>query len=277
MDEFITIKPWSSLTNSSTKKVNRDKTSLYIPTSIRNKIKHQQSKLIKNAFVNNDVKTILKALVLHGGIKARYSNEKIKGLEDDASKQQIIIYTTVLNKGYVLMYSRASKAKDGGKKPEVDPRLYGSYSIGFGGHTSDKDRVEVNLLIESFKDLMPALFPEISMLISATKGRVNELNEELGLNPEDFKRLELLGSFYLKLPKTADGKDSVHSLHTAICAVAEINDETIGKKEIKLPRSEFASAQWVKKQDLIKTFKAIEKAGGSVEEWSWVMAKEFLN
>jgi predicted NUDIX family phosphoesterase len=204
----------------------------------------------------------------------------VRSNKDDFSKQQIIIYTAILNKGYVLMYYRAREKDNQIVKVNVDPRLGGQYSIGFGGHTADKDRLEAILSIEGFKDLLPALFPELAMVMSTTKARVTEMYEELGLEPQDFKYLKLLGTFYLKFaPKQLikGSQESVHAVHTAVAAVAEINEQTIGDKSLKLPRSEFGGAEWVKLTNLVKTFTDIEKAGGTVEKWSWILAKDFLD
>jgi predicted NUDIX family phosphoesterase len=261
-------------------KLTREKTSLYIPTRIRNKIKFKRSQYFKNVFVNHEVRSILKAIVLHGKIKHRYTVGKKKGLEEDVSKQQIIFYTVVIDQGYILMYSRAQEGGNTGGQVNVEPRLEGRFSIGFGGHTSDKDQFEVNLLIESFKDLIPALFPEIALVMSTNKARINELFEELGLEPDDFKWIKPVGTFYVKdLPQAHKQKKqvSVQDVHTAICAIAEVNGNTIGNRKLKLPKSEFGGAQWVKIKDLSKTFAKIEKAGGQVEEWSKIVAKEYLS
>lgn len=276
MNEYFYIEPKVRVKSIATAKANREKTALFIPTRIRNKIKFRKSKNFKDVFINNDEKSILKAITLNGDIKPRYTVGKKKGLEDDITKQQIIIYTVVINKGHVLLYWRADKEKE---KMNVDARLQGKYSIGFGGHTSDKDRMEVTLLLESFKDLIPALFPELAMVMSTTKARISELYEELGLEPNDFKSLKLLGTFFKKFDYKKHKRDEpipVSAVHTGICAIAEINEKTIGKKSLQLPKSEFGGAEWVKIKDLEKKFIDIEKKGGSVEEWSWILIKEFL-
>jgi len=279
-NDYFYIEPKVRVKSPETNKLTREKTALYIPTRIRNQIKFSKSKHFDNVYLNHDVKAILKAITLHSKIKHRYSIGNKKGLEDDFSKQQIIIYTAILNKGYVLMYYRAREKDNQIVKVNVDPRLGGQYSIGFGGHTADKDRLEAILSIEGFKDLLPALFPELAMVMSTTKARVTEMYEELGLEPQDFKYLKLLGTFYLKFaPKQLikGSQESVHAVHTAVAAVAEINEQTIGDKSLKLPRSEFGGAEWVKLTNLVKTFTDIEKAGGTVEKWSWILAKDFLD
>lgn len=93
--------------------------------------------------------------------------------------KQVISYDVIEQQGKIFIYERTKK---GG-----EARLHSKCSIGVGGHVSKNTDIAEN------------------MLQVINNGRIRELKEEVGLNPEDFV-LEPLGCLY----SSADAVSRVH-------------------------------------------------------------------
>src|SRR5260221_711735 len=91
-----------------------------------------------SVWVTDEIEEVIKAVSLHAKIGLRNRLGKYKGLEIDPSRQQIILYTLVLDKDlkHILFYRRAdAKNVPSTHRNELgDVRLRGKGSIGFGGH-----------------------------------------------------------------------------------------------------------------------------------------------
>lgn len=255
---------------------NREKTSLYIPTAIRDQLAFTQSKQDKNFFVCYDMTAILRAISFYGDIGYRYDHASEQGLEYDLTKQQPIVYTIVIAGGHLLFYRRAyetKKIKD--EQIVVEERMRGKISIGFGGHTTGEDRRHLTTL----GILFPGIHPEIQTISALEQSQTAEWQEELGIGQNDIKIFRLLGAFHMKFgteilknPKTAP----VEAFHIGICAVAELDEKRLAGRGLYLPKNEIAEVQWVPLNQVKKTLRLYERRGATIDLWTKYIAEEFL-
>ena len=107
-----------------------EKTSLFVPTRYLsdNRVGFLPSSISPEIFVTRNIQELMRTIFKYGDTANRYG---IEGLEEDSTRQQIIIYTMVTCQENLLWYKRSAK---GG-----DPRLQGKFSIGFGGHKTKED------------------------------------------------------------------------------------------------------------------------------------------
>lgn len=241
------------------------KTALFIPTTILNKLPSIQAKSNERFVIYTDVNSIVRSVLLHGKTGKRYG---LRGLENDPTKQQLIIYNIVLSCDgkSVLMYQRNDKG---------DERLHKNYSIGFGGHIEESDNKQLQTLALAFH----LMYKEIAMTIALEEASQRELAEEIGINEED-TQIQFVSAYrekYTQEEVKKSKKISVHAVHTGILALAKLNSKRMQNRTLKLPVEEFSAAEWVPLKGLKQRLAEIDSSGAQMELWSRFVINEFTS
>ena len=219
-----------------------------------------------HVFVTRQPEEVLDAVNENRNFGSRNDFDGIKGLENDPSRQQMIVYTLITSGDNVLLYRRASHG-------EGDSRLLGNASIGFGGHTGIDDLRDIVILEESGD----SSFIEADRHDGSLKnGITREIEEELKVS-RDQMDLKVVGAFYEEytneeLQKMKD--IPVGAVHTCIIASAELN---LDVSEIHLQSDEIATAEWVKMTELNDKIKFLKEQGITVENWTTIGFEEFAD
>ena len=253
-----------------------EKTSLYVPTEllISEKSGFVQSSFSPDVFITRNVPEVLKIIFKYGDIAKRYGENS---LENDPSRQQIIIYTMVTCQENLLWNQRSSPNKKG-KKFIGDPRLQGRYAVGFGGHKTREDIVLSREELIFLRDLLPAIQDETGTMLGLKRGFFSEVEEEIGILRENIQDLKLLGAFYDKRIEDPILPVQVGWVHTGIAAVLEVDPRTTN--QLLFRSSEIAKAWWIPfgrvEEELEKRQNDwIKGRGPKVETWTEIMIKEF--
>lgn len=256
----------------------REKTALWIPTSVRDRLPFKPSKNFPNVSVLDDPVSLFSSVVHHGRFDRRYGEG---GLEDNPTRQQIIIYSMVTVGDHILVYQRAStddvQAEDTDKLG--DSRLRGRVSVGFGGHTSANDHQEHMIENGILATLMPIVWPGVVLGTSLTRARLVELKEELGIPSEAIEDFKFLGGFFetFSEEELSDPKNiPVGSVHTGICGLVTLNPYVLRDAGLVCQRTEIAAAQWYPKAEVIEAITAMKAQGRKVESWTDIVLNEFL-
>jgi len=170
-----------------------------------------------------------------------------KQAENNSNFRHIISYSAILCQRKIALYQRAGS----------ETRLHGSLSIGFGGHVTTEDIVlkhEVSSTLDGLYDIME-IAGAINIDATVRKALRRELEEEVGLQSDDFERIGLI-----TLDKTP--VDFVH-VGVAFSTKVETFDMVRTSFEIK-------EISWVSKQELKEI-----AAKGKLESWSCKLL-EFL-
>ncbi|MDO8599857.1 MAG: hypothetical protein Q7R44_00385 [bacterium] len=256
----------------------KEKTALFVPKSILFEAAgFSQSSFSPDVLVTRDVTSVLATIFQHGAVANRYG---AGGLEQDPTRQQIIIYTLVVCNEHLLWYQRATKEnlKTVDPKHHGDPRLQGRFSVGFGGH---KTRDDISIAEEELmflKDLLPVIRGGLGRMLGLNHGFLQEAQEELGIKRHDLKDLALLGAFYDARFEDPFVDIQVGWVHTGVVAVIEVDPDSLEHLTYKL--REIADAWWVPLKDIQKELekKQSDYAGGQgpkVESWTEVVLREF--
>ncbi len=202
-------------------------------------------------WVSADIDELIRAVSHYGRIGSRQAVGPYKGLENDPSRQQIILYTVVFDRAlkHILFYRRADSHSDAETKPAVtgDSRLRGKASLGFGGHIDQIDQFQWKVL----SILIPGFYQQIRRSLSLEVARIREFEEELGINGADLAHFFLAKAFR-KVYTPAELQDlpevPVHAVHICICAVAVLDTYKLAAESRPLifRRSEIASLEWIK-------------------------------
>src|SRR6266446_8446407 len=88
----------------------RNKQALFVPTKQISRL-FQRSAFDPRIWVTDDVEKLLGVVSRSGRVGSRLPQKNYKGLENDPSRQQIILYTLVLDRDlqHMLIYRRADK------------------------------------------------------------------------------------------------------------------------------------------------------------------------
>lgn len=254
------------------------KTSLFVPK--RHLLAAAEFKASKNISkqvqITDDINGVLKAVFTHGDVAERFGDN---GLENDPTKQQIIVYTAVVCQGHVLWYQRASEKSELKEKKVLETRLQGKYSIGFGGHKTSADIQFSRKELVFLKQLLPAVCNEIGTILGVNRGFFAEVEEELGLTRESVKEVKLLGAFMDNRFEDPQDEIQVEWVHTGIATILEVDESQVDR--LTLRKSEITKAWWVPQQSLRKEYEKLRKdwlsgRGSKVERWTEIMIKEFL-
>lgn len=140
-----------------------EKTSLYVPTRYLTdeQVGFLPSSFSPEVFVTRNVRELLTAVFKHSDTAKRFGDG---GLEEDPSRQQIIVYSFVVCQGQLLWYQRAD-SKDHG-----DPRLRGKISVGLGGHKTREDISFSREELVFLGDLLPAIKDEVGTMLGINRG-----------------------------------------------------------------------------------------------------------
>ncbi len=259
------------------KAVDQDKTSLYVPTEFlfTQKTGFKPSSFSSNVLITRNVPEVLKVIFKYGSVSKRYGES---GLENDPSRQQIIIYTMITCQKNLLWYQRATPEVKKSTKFIGDERLQGRFTVGFGGHKSYKDigfsREELIFL----RDLLPAIQDEVGTMLGLNHGFFREVEEEVGVSRVGVRDLRLLGAFYDKRIEDPLFSVQVGWVHTGIAAVLEVNAEFTD--HLTFRSSEIANSWWVpfdkvEKELKIKQGSWLKGKGPKIETWTEIMIREF--
>ncbi|OGM60985.1 hypothetical protein A3A75_01880 [Candidatus Woesebacteria bacterium RIFCSPLOWO2_01_FULL_39_10] len=259
------------------KEEDQDKTSLFVPTEIlfTQQADFKPSSFSSDVLVTRNVPEVLKVIFKHGSVSERYGED---GLENDPTRQQIIIYTMITCQKNLLWYQRATSEVKKSTKFIGDARLQGRFTVGFGGHKSYKDigfsREELIFL----RDLLPAIQDEVGTMLGLNHGFFREVEEEIGVPRISVQDLRLLGAFYDKRIEDPLLSVQVGWVHTGIAAVLEVNPEFID--HLTFRSSEIANAWWVPFDKVEKELRTkqgnwLKGKGPKIESWAEIMIKEF--
>lgn len=251
-----------------------ERSAFYVPTDVlMRKVSFSESRLLRGVLVTQDIHALLKTALKDGRVGLRYGKD---GLENDLSRQQIILYTMIIWKDYVLFYQRPQVTEVGKTERKYlgDKRLQGKVAVGFGGHKTlaDFEHAVHNLMFVD--ELFPGLMPEMSNLVCLNIGFLNEIREELGIRTEDSRQLTLLGGFRDLRAKSKKDAVDVSYVHTAIVGVLELSHDVDGSVGVlRLPAHEVSAAWWVRLGNIKDELRKVRQ---SVEPWSEVLIREFL-
>ena len=228
-----------------------------------------------DVLVTRNVPEVLKVVFKYGDVARRYGEN---GLENDPTRQQIIIYTMVTCQENLLWYQRSSPEAKKGRKFIGDPRLQGRFTVGFGGHKTQEDISISREELIFLKGLLPAVQDEVGTVLGLNRGFFSEVEEEIGITRDGVENLKLLGAFYDKRIEDPLLPVQVGWVHTGIAAVLEINSRVVS--HLTFPTSEIAKAWWV---PFSKVEEEMEKRQGDwnrgkepkIETWTEIMIKEF--
>ena len=253
-----------------------EKTALYVKTEslFDDRTGFVASSFSDQVLVTNKIGEVLKVIFKQGNVARRYGDG---GLENDPTRQQIIVYSMVTCQNHLLWYQRTSPNKQKGEFVG-DPRLQGRFSVGFGGHKTREDITISREELIFLKDLLPAVEEEIGTVVGLNKGFFSEVEEEIGISREGIKDLTLLGAFYDKRIEDPLLPVQVGWVHTGIAAVLKVNPLVMSRLVFRA--SEIAKAWWVPfgkvKQELEKRQENWAKGvGPKVETWTEIMIEEF--
>ncbi len=249
-----------------------EKTSLYVPTEklITKQNGFRLAKFSKDVFVSKDIGRIFKTIFKYGDFANRYGKNC---LEEDPSRLQIIIYALILCQGNLLCYQRADSSVVKGILIN-EPRLKGRISVGFAGHNTREDMVASQEDLAFFTPLLPGIKDEVGLLLGLNNGMYKEVLEELNIQRQNIKSLEILGGFYDKRISDPDLKTQTGSVHFGILSVLEIDPSTT--TGLTLRRNEIAKAWWVPFRNISRLFQEYDlkfkaERGPRVEPWTEVV------
>ncbi len=253
------------------------KQALYVPTQKIAKL-FKKSTFDSHIWVTSDIDLLLQAISHYGKIGPRKAEGKYKGLEGDPTRQQIILYTLVLDKDleHILFYTRSSPQSVSSSQINLlgDKRLQGKGSIGFGGHIEHIDQFQWKVLAL----LIPGFYEQIRKTLSLEIARIREFEEELGINGTDLAHFFLATAFRQVYTKEELQEDiPVGAVHTCICAVAILDTQKLlaENRSLIFQKSEIASLEWIKVKELKKLLERFENDGGEIEEWSQILIHLF--
>jgi predicted NUDIX family phosphoesterase len=241
------------------------RSALFVPKENLLNAGFEQSGINPHVYVTRQPQEVLEAVNENRNFGSRDDVDKWKGLENDPSRQQMIVYTLITSGDNVLLYRRASKG-------EGDKRLMGNASIGFGGHTGVEDLKDIAIL-ESVGD---GEYRESDRHDGSLKsGVTREIEEELRISKEQMD-MKVVGAFYEEYSDQELNDDTipVGAVHTCIIANAELHSDV---PEVHLQSDEIASAEWVKMKDLNTKLDSLKNEGVIVENWTSIGSSEFAD
>jgi predicted NUDIX family phosphoesterase len=243
----------------------RERTALFVPTKLIEKLPFHEAKTNKRFALCTDIHEIIRAILLHGKEGNRYGKH---GLESDPTKQQLIIYTVILSADgkSVLLYQRSTE--------DNDERLKKKYSIGFGGHIEGSDKKSFYTLNLAF----PLMYKEIALMFALEDATNRELSEELGITEED-SEIHFIAAFreVFDLKKSPQSELPVEAMHTGVLAFAQLNSKRMQNRVLRLPKESFADAQWIQINALEEKIHALQQEGHLPEEWTKLVVTEFIS
>lgn len=254
-----------------------EKTSLFVP---KDKLVNEENGFGPSSFssevlVSKNIQSVLKTIFKYGDVAKRYGEG---GLENDPTRQQVIIYAAVVCNGNLLWYQRPDLKAELKKKFVGDTRLQGRFSVGFGGHKTEEDFSISRLELVFLKDVLSGVEKEVSTLLGLNKGLFSEVEEEIGLKRNGVKSLKLLGSFFDGRYEDPFVNVQVGWVHTGIAAILEVDKEAV--EYLTFRKSEVAKVWWVPFNKVLRELRVREKdwqrgKGSKVETWTEVVLKEF--
>ena len=157
--------------------------------------------------------------------------------EENPEFKQPIPYGVLINsQGEVFLYKRWGKNSTAGEK-----RLHEKLSIGVGGHVEKKD-------VGNSQDPLTLTFQR-------------ELEEEIGLKPQDIDEIKLIGF-------VNDDSNEVGKVHLGIVFLVKVKDDFKPvMSDGELQSGEFVSPQEIKK--------SVEE-WGDMETWSQIILNEYF-
>lgn len=238
-----------------------DRSALFVPTEDITGLEFSPSQKTPNVRVTRNPESVLDAVFSERKFGNRRDTKGEKGLENDPSRQQMIVYTFITSGDSILFYRRAGQG---------DSRLSGNASIGFGGHTEFDDAAEIATLVEKEES---GEFVELKREDASLRlGIDRELTEELGLTRDDIK-LSLAGAFYETFTeKELEDKIPVGAVHTCLIAIGQLESDV---RRITLQDEEVALAEWVKIADIRSKLESLKSEGVGVDNWTDIGLNEF--
>lgn len=256
----------------------KEKTALYVPKNelVKNS-NFRPSTLSSKVKITRNITSVLETVFKHGNIAKRYGEN---GLEQDPTRQQIIVYSAIVCQNNLLWYQRATPASAGNDKQKFlgDTRLQGKLSIGFGGHKTEDDIGLSREELTFAQDLLPVLKDQLAVILGLNRGFFAEIEEEIGVNRGNIKEVKLMGAFFDERVEDPSIEIQVGWVHTGIAAFIEIDPETT--KDLRFRTRETEKAWWVPfkevERDLETTMKQAQLGKGpNVETWTEIMLREF--
>lgn len=152
-------------------------------------------------------------------------------MEVNPDYKQIIPYCVILSPKGFFVYQRTKK---GGES-----RLHDKWSLGIGGHINPVDQNDEDKT-------------------NIYKGLLRELEEEVGLDEEDFSFLSYLGAIY-------NENTPVNAVHLGLVYLVFVDDPDL----VKVSENSLANGKFVK-------FKELMEMSDKLEDWSKITVEALL-